>query len=68
MERERLILPRLDFWRNGQWFGKSIPANKPVGFLESFPLKSQQEYRFGDKFYIKGEKKTYKHIHLGVLP
>lgn len=67
MEREQLILPRLDFWRNRQWFGKSIPANKPVGFLKSFPLQ-EYRFRFRDKFHIKYEKNTYKCIYLGILP
>lgn len=38
-ENEQPFLPRLEFWRNRQRFGKPISPYEPVGLLYSFPLR-----------------------------
>lgn len=66
-EKEQLILPGLDFWRNRQWFGESIPAHKPVGLLDSFSLRTWQ-----DKSETGFALPTFKNIicasHLDICP
>lgn len=55
-ENGQLSLPRLDYWRNRQRFGKSIPAHKPVGLLKSFPLRKRQADR-------QSQCQTLRHPH-----